>query len=169
MGMAMIFIRRDNWVFPNIKAGHVGWAFEMANGAYCCGSTENVTGNSSGSGPGFDNKAWYKVFSSRDEMLQEMRTNHFGHPNRYDEYKQVRITQSNPQAALEEAKANLKKGYNFPGNTCLDHACDVLENYGVPWQNGEGKPDWGMPWKQTHLHPNHWFDDWKADGEVYSL
>ena len=100
MGMAMIFIRRDNWVFPNIKAGHVGWAFEMANGAYCCGSTENVTGNSSGSGPGFDNKAWYKVFSSRDEMLQEMRTNHFGHPNRYDEYKQVRITQTNPLAAM---------------------------------------------------------------------
>ncbi len=161
MGAAYIFVRWKNPV-AGVDVGHVGWGFEM-DGQFCCGGTENVKGDLV-IPPGKPNNAWLKVVNMEQDMLEEMRQDHFAQGNRYDAYKCVSIQNPNIDGALSEARANKNKGFIGVGNNCLDHACSVLEKYGVPWHDHQGKPAWGMPWKQTNPKPNDWFNAWKVTG-----
>lgn len=171
MAFALVFLRRNNYVLGH-SVGHVGWGFELADGRFCCGATENVTGAIAGSWPEFDNNAWYRIVADFPAMLAEMQQNHFAPDNRYTEYKMLDLAglrPAHPEAALATAQRMPTLGYKFPGNTCLDHACKVLERYGLPFHELGGSPAWGMPWLQTHPAPNDWFDAWPANGGLFHL
>lgn len=164
---AFAFVRWKNPIL-GVDVGHVGWGFELPDGRFCCGATENVDAHFQ-IPPGQRNEAWYKLVPNLQAMLQEMRLPHFGEGNQYNAYKCVSLTNAYPDRAYAQAKQNLERGFGGLGNNCLDHMGHVLEAYGVPWHDRGGNPRWGMPWKQTNPAPNQWFGAWVADGKSYQL
>lgn len=150
MGLAFVFVRRNAAV---LHAGHVGWGFQLANGQFFCGATENPRGY-----PlilmGGDNGWWGSQNPSEDDMLNEMRKRAF------NQYKFQDMTNANPDVAYKAALLTKTWGYAAVGNNCLDHTYAVLYAYGVK----------NLPLKQLHPAPNDWFDDWNtASGATYQL
>lgn len=162
--MRAFIFHRDMSPFPNSpNVGHVSWGFEMSDGKFCCGATENVCGLPQIDAPGNAN-AWYKILPDLPSMLREMSCSHFTNNNQYLDYKYINLDDVNEQAALQRAEENLTCGFSIIGNNCLDQACNVLVAYGMPWQNTFGQPNWGFPWKQTNPEPGGWFNAWVATG-----
>lgn len=148
-----------------MQLGHVGWGFQAADGFYC-GATENVQGRHQVDAPQ-NADAWVKKLPDMQNMLAEMSQCHFTSGNQYLSYKWVDIERPNVEAALHQANLNMRRGFTAVGNNCLDQACNVLEAFGVPWQNMFGQPGWGMPWKHSNPTPNDWFRAWKVSGPIF--
>lgn len=149
MGLAFVFVRRNAAV---LHAGHVGWGFQLANGDFFCGATENPSGNPIVI-PGGNNGWWGKPCAQEDDMLNEMRA------RAYNQYKMENIPNSDPQAAYDAALQTEKWGYSALGNNCLDHTYAVLYAFGVK----------NLPLKQLHPAPNDWFDTFQSAGPTYEL
>ena len=144
-----IFVRTDavNLLLGN--AGHIGWAFELSDGSFFAGSTENpfngVPDDSWYVAPGKDNGFWSQRFANESSMLVYIK-NYWG----YNKYKVVYW--ANPRlhtAKLRSEQCELK-GFRGRGNNCLDHTYFVLDGLGLT----------GMPFTQTNPTPNGWFNEW---------
>ena len=152
-GIAFAFRRKAGPPIGNGGlAGHCGWAF-VANEAgdqICCGATENPKWHPFVPAGG-DNGAWIEVVGSVEEMEQLMRR------RLYDDYKAVPLPIVFPEAAKRAAENNAAIGYSVGGNNCLDHAYQVLCQYGAIT----------LPEPWLHPIPNAWFS--AAAGEYHSL
>lgn len=144
MGLAFVFVRRKAAI---LHAGHVGWGFQLEDGYFFCGATENPSGNAFVL-PGRNNGWWGKKVFSQEEMFEEMRK------RQYDEYKWTEVTDADPVQAYKTALATGKWGYNVLGNNCLDHTFAVLFAYKVK----------NLPVKQVNVAPNDWYDKFKGEG-----
>lgn len=160
---AFAFVRWNNPI-GGIDVGHIGWGFELQDGTFACGSTENITG-AAYVAPGENNYAWLKLLPDKTAMLSEMCRGHCAHSNRYHAYKWVEVSQAHPNEAMAIGNANAGRGFWIPRNDCLDHVGFVLEAYGVPWKNLAGSPKWGLPSKQLNPTPNGWFRAWRVELE----
>lgn len=139
-GYAYVFLRKDGAPLPPGCAGHVGWAFALADGGFYCGSTENAQGRPFVP-PGGDNGWW--VSAAADERAL---CDHFLRRD-YDGYKVATVRDCDPAKARATADALRDRGYAALRNNCLDHVHRVLRAYGDP----------GLPWPSTHPSPNDWF------------
>lgn len=172
---AYFFVR--NMSILHADAGHIGWGYEVGDGIFTCGATENTAGDAL-IWPPNNAGAWIGNFPSELAMLSHMSQVHEFNAPPFQYYKYLDLetvgVPANPGAALEQAQANLTRGYSVsasipgaPMGNCLDHATDVVNKYGLPWQELGGLPSWGMPWKQTHPEPLDWFQNWNASASVY--
>ncbi len=142
-GSAYIFLKPDNALY----LGHIGWGFQLSDGQYFGGSTENYLKGiirTLNRWPGEDNDMWGEMFRLESDMFAKMKQ--LG----YDRYKRVTVNNPNIAGAKRRAEETMMKGFGA-GNNCLDHTYHVLEGYGVP----------DMPWKQTNMAPNGWFNAFK--------
>lgn len=139
IGLAGVFLRRNGAPLPPGCAGHVGWAFQLANGLHFYGSTENPQGLPF-INPGDDN-GWWGMTGDNQKIITDFEARH------YDGYKICTVQIANPDAAMATALDKKQCGYGFLTDNCLDHAWDILSAYGVV----------GMPLKQLHPSPNDWF------------
>lgn len=144
MGLAYVFVRRNAAI---LHAGHVGWGFQLEDGHFFCGATENPSGNALVL-PGCNNGWWGKKVLSQEEMFTEMRA------RMYDEYKWFEVINANPVQAYKAALATSKWGYTVLGNNCLDHTYAVLFAYKVK----------NLPLKQFNVAPNDWYDKLAGSG-----
>ncbi len=139
-GFAYVFIKPENVA----GLGHIGWGFQLSNGDFYAGATENyVKGviRTYTIWPGYDNDMWGEYFYNESEMLAKM--NALG----YSRYKKTAVKNPNISFAKTRADETMMKGFQGISNNCLDHTYHVLEGYGVK----------DMPWKQTNPTPNGWF------------
>lgn len=160
---------RDN---PPPVVGHVGWAFEKG-GRIIAGATERwitcpdiwrILVPIAAGRPelilikfqGEDNAAWIDSFQNIEEVRERFRR--LG----YKWWKAYEVSSPHPDSAYTAATKTKDKGWWIFGNNCLDHAGEVLEAYGVPWQRPGGEPPNGMPWKQTNPAPIGWFHAWNV-------
>jgi hypothetical protein len=143
-GFAYVFLRKDGAPLPPGCAGHVGWGFSFAKTPSdtdaICGSTENPGGSP-------------LIFSGQDIGYWDNQTDHetqmyflFKRRN-YHAFKRAKVAVANPDNAFHEARKQSLGGYSAIGNNCLDHACRILQAYGVK----------DLPWPLTHPSPNDWF------------
>jgi hypothetical protein len=156
-GLAYVFLRKDGAPLPPGCAGHVGWAFQLADDTFCAGATENLKG-APFVPPGHDNDAWVQVLATEAALVQHMTSLTLqGHQLGYDAYKVTTVRDCNPDAAEQAGNAIVHWGYTALGNNCLDHVWKVLAAYGVK----------DLPWAQTHPSPNDWFGVF--NGEYHNL
>lgn len=148
-GRALVFLRRDGAPLPPGCAGHTGWGFQIEDGGYIFGSTENTSG-APVIAAGSDNGAWHGR-GSLDDAVKAMRKRH------YDAWKLASFRNGNPAAAWKRAQEMEASGYVALGNNCLDHTFRVLESYGQP----------DLPWPMTHPSPNDWFAVY--NGEFHNI
>ncbi|MEQ1933933.1 MAG: hypothetical protein ABL962_08655 [Fimbriimonadaceae bacterium] len=147
---AFVFLRKDGAPLPVGFMGHVGWAFQLEDGTYYGGATENSTGNLVVK-PGDDNGWWGKAAGSLDVLVNLFRTLD------YDCYKAVTVRSPNPSAAKTVADSTEHRGYIGLTNNCLDHVFDVLTAYGEP----------GLPFRFQYPSPRSWFA--MFNGELHNL
>jgi len=153
MPNAYIFRRKLGCPLPNFEGttGHVGWAFELTQGAgICCGATENPKAHP-WAPVGGDNGAWQKVVADIAELETVMRKLH------YDDYKIVPVTVCDIEQALTVVANNARVGYSAFGNNCLDHTYQVLLHYCALT----------LPIPTFYPLPNAWFS--AANGEHHPL
>ena len=136
--LAFVFVRRNAAV---LHAGHVGWGFQLDDGLFFCGATENPVGNALVL-PGGNNGWWGKKVQYQEEMFNEMKA------RCYDEYKWIEVKDGDSILAYKAALATAKWGYTVLGNNCLDHTYAVLFAYKVK----------NLPLKQFNIAPNDWYD-----------
>jgi hypothetical protein len=141
-GRVYVFLRKNGAPLrPAIgNGGHVGWGFQLDDGTFYAGATENESGQFNVK-PGNDNGWWAKVFVDEPGMCEAMRARN------YDAYKMATVREARPQAARATADHTRSLGYTGFFNNCLDHVWITLESYGVQ----------DLPWAQTHPAPNDWF------------
>ncbi len=170
-----IAISRAN---PAPVVGHIGWAIQRADGSFLAGATEAFDAFDDSFNwrknfeipPGQPNDAWTLVSGTQAEMLgifanPKLIPSGAGTryvPSSYNWWRGYLVQNPNYDAASQHGLNNKNLGWKFPGNTCLDHATDVLATYGVPWQRLGGQPPDGMPWKQTHWAPIDWLNNWNV-------
>ncbi|MDQ6756737.1 MAG: hypothetical protein M3004_07355 [Bacteroidota bacterium] len=166
-GNVYIFVRHDAVQTFLGPAGHIGWGFELSDGSYYAGSTENPMkeyqsknlpqwiANGAATiaqaywvSAGQDNGFWSQRFANAQDMLYYMKNY-----RNYDRYKVVSYPNPNLLAGKLRAEECMLKGFQGVSNNCLDQTYYVLEGLGL--QN--------MPWKQTNPTPNGWFDEWYKD------
>lgn len=165
MGLAMIFGRLAPPAVLSIPVGHVGWAFELQNGKYFAGATELITRDAvtiPDIPAGEWNGSWSKELDSMADVVQVFTTITSDHPWLFQFWKGYTVASPNYEAALQVGSTNKDKGWRVIGNNCLDHATDVLEKYGVPWQQIGGQPVDAMPWKHTNPFPLQWLNNWNV-------
>ena len=111
--------------------GHVGVAFQNADGTWTAGAIEGAPEKSlSNLGgllvlPSGDEGAWSKKFNTREEVENEfLRLD-------YDKLKEIYVDNSNPDRANKEIEKFESAGYLAPFNDCLTRTDDVLRAYGV--------------------------------------
>ncbi len=143
-GKAYSFIKPQNVA----GLGHIGWGFQLSDGSFYAGSTENYVKGIIRTYiilAGQDNDFWGEMFLSESAMFAKFKQ--LG----YDRFKSVNV--SNPNIAFAKRRAEETKMNGFQGisNNCLDQTYHVLEGYGVK----------DMPWKQTNPTPNGWFNAFK--------
>lgn len=148
-GNVYIFVRTDAVNYGLGTAGHIGWGFQLSDGSFFAGSTENPFTGDYGKAwhvdAGKDNGFWSQRFLTEQDMLSYMK-NWRG----YHKYKAVSWPNPNLYNAKIAAENCKNRGFTGISNNCLDQTYSVLEALGVS----------GMPWKQTNPTPNGWFDEW---------
>jgi len=164
-GNVYIFTRTDAVQTKLGPAGHIGWGFQLSDGSFFAGSTENpmiktadaknwteayqnwvrTSANSYWVSAGKDNGFWSQRFANEQDMLSYMKNY-----RAYDKYKA--IGWPNPDLVRGKLRAEecMIKGFQGVSNNCLDHTYYVLEGLGLK----------DMPWKQWHPTPNGWFNEW---------
>lgn len=111
--------------------GHVGVAFENADGTWTAGAIEGAPEKSwSNLGglvvlPSGDEGAWSKKFNTREEVETEFLV------RKYDKIKEIPVADSNPDRANKEIEEFKDAGYLAPFNDCLTRTDGVLRAYGV--------------------------------------
>ena len=111
--------------------GHVGVAFENADGTWTAGAIEGAPEKSwSNLGglvvlPSGDEGAWSKQFNTREEVETEFQSRD------YDKIKEIPVANSNPDGANKEIEKFKDAGYFAPFNDCLTQTDSVLRAYGV--------------------------------------
>lgn len=162
-----IFVRHDAVQTFLGPAGHIGWGFQLSDGSFFAGSTENpmkeyqsknlpqAIGNAAKTAAqaywvsaGQDNGFWSQRFATEADMLYYMKNY-----RAYDRYKVISWPNPDLVKAKLRAEECMLKGFQGISNNCLDQAYYVLEGLGLQ----------GMPWKQTNPTPNGWFDEWYKD------
>ena len=112
-------------------AGHVGVAFQNADGTWTAGAIEGATEKKlsnlwgavvSKSG---DNGGWSKDFESKEEVEKEFLD------RKYEKIKEISVENSNPEKAAERISSFKDAGYLLPVNDCLTNTDAVLKDYGV--------------------------------------
>ena len=147
-GNVYIFTIPENVNYGLGKAGHIGWGFQLSDGSFFGGSTENYfNGNVKDAywiDAGKDNGFWSERFPSEQAMFNKFKSIN------YSKYKSISWPNPNLANAKSRAEEVMYKGFQGVSNNCLDHTYYVLEGLGVR----------DMPWKQTNPTPNGWFDEW---------
>jgi hypothetical protein len=139
---AAVFVRRSG----ADGVGHVGWAFEGADGTFCTGSIEN---------PGHT-----LISSPRDMGFWALRTLDPIAPmrgRRYTDFKLITLDDPQPLVAWRVVAWVSRHSYDVFGHNCMNATYDVLRSYGVP----------RLPAPAHHWEPNHWFNH--VDGRVYRI
>lgn len=132
--------------------GHVGGAFQMADGRFKCFATENPSGQGWVS---WKQKGFWEIDCRENEVVNVFNQHRVISGVPIPPYNLYKIkTQNNPD--YEKAKSTLdwcaKQDYQIlsaavvKSRTCLDDVCDTLSAYGL-W----------MPWTVTYPAPNSWF------------
>ncbi|MCW3092250.1 MAG: hypothetical protein JWN83_1694 [Chitinophagaceae bacterium] len=142
-GYVYIFIKPENVA----GLGHIGWGFQISDGNYFCGATENYAKGDIRTYivlAGYNNDFWSER-DTKDMMFAKMKS--LG----YSRYKSLSV--NNPTLLKAKLKAEYIKMNGFQGisNNCLDHTFQILEAYGIPWYN--------LPSRQIYLTPNKWFTE----------
>ncbi len=179
-GIAYVFLNR---VGAN-GLGHVGGAFQMADGLFRCFASENQTG-SAWISAGYKGcwvedcenslQAVINTFQRpRTLLIPTDITDNFGNPikagsypnERYTEWKRFDVQDVYPDIA--NAKLAMRQGedYNLAGRNCENDVYDVLhDSEGFPPQrSGYGitandHEHIYIGWVQTSFGPNQWFDE----------
>lgn len=149
-GYAYAFIKPENVA----GLGHIGWGFQLSDGSYYAGATENYIKGIVRTYiilAGQDNDMWGELFYHEQQMFAKMKQ--LG----YDRYKKVAVANPSIARAKRRADETMMKGFQGISNNCLDHTYHVLEGYGVK----------DMPWKQTNPAPNGWFNAFKYNDFRY--
>lgn len=112
-------------------AGHVGVAFQKADGKWTAGAIEGAPekkwSNLGGAVvfPSGDEGGWSKDFESKEEVEKEFLDRN------YEKIKEIPVENSNPDKAAERISKFKYAGYLLPVNDCLTNTDAVLKNYGV--------------------------------------
>ena len=150
VGNAYIFIKPQNVNFEFGKAGHIGWGFQLSDGSYYCGATENYAHKIAPSQDyiihaGKDNDFWAEKCYNEGRMFQQMKS--LG----YTQYKVIGINKPNLLAAKKATEEIMYKGFQGISNNCLDHTYTVLAALGLNILQ--------LPSRQIYLFPNKWFNE----------
>jgi hypothetical protein len=126
--------------------GHVGWAYEQADGTWMCGATENPSGSIGGIGDvkGF----WTEAYEATEvpRVFGLSRALPAGVCPPYDTYKSIDTLREDVSDAWSTAGWCRDQPFMVPCRDCLDDAFDVLTSYGA-----------ALPWPILAI-PNLWFD-----------
>jgi hypothetical protein len=155
-----VFRRMTGFQVGSLSSGHVGWAYQQANGTFICGSTENPSGNFNQ--PSTAKGAWLECHYENDLVhaftqvrnFTDPQGNSVGSSKPYDHYKILVTDAPNPANAYAKATWCSQQdfhGSGFPrGRNCLDDVFDILTAYGKQ----------GLPWPSDprYCNPNWWFD-----------
>jgi hypothetical protein len=133
MMRAGAFVRRSG----AFGLGHVGWAFQYADGSYCDGSVENPAGTAV-SPPG-QTGFWTERVVDPDVPMQ-LRA--------YDAFKLFEVASTTPDHADKTVAWVAQQPYLVIFRNCMDDAYDVLRSYGVQ----------DLPLPFLEITPNNWFD-----------
>lgn len=143
-GNIYIFIVPEKVNFYLGTAGHIGWAFQLADGSLYGGSTEN-NGAHYKIDPGRDNDFWAERFISEFDMFKKFKS--LG----YSAYKVINVQKPKILAAKLRSEECMMKGFQGVSNNCLDHTYQIFEAYGL---NG-----FTLPNRQVFSFPNRWFQE----------
>lgn len=147
-GRAYIFIKPQNVNFGLGTAGHIGWGFQLSNGSFYCGATENYAKGDLRTYlvlEGYDNDFWGEYAYHEWDMFSKMKS--LG----YSQYKVVGVNNPNILAAKKASEATMMKGFQGISNNCLDHTYTVLAAYGLNI--------FQLPSRQVFIFPNKWFNE----------
>ena len=130
---AVVFVRRTG----ARGLGHVGWAFDCADGSFNVGSVENPLHHLRTQPR--DDGFW--ALRPRDP-IQPMRL------RRYTDFKVIPIEHADVARAWRTVAWVSSRPYDVIGHNCMDATYDVLRAYGLE----------DLPIPADHWEPNHWFD-----------
>jgi hypothetical protein len=149
---AFVFLRRNG---AN-GLGHVGGAFELADGTFMCFATENYSAQSfvSWEEKGF----WNQIANSREDVLQVFREKD------YTNYKRLDVYYVDPDMAMEKMEEVSKMDYNVMYRNCQNDVYDVLHDegsgYGITANAVFRNNNCYIGWVQdVKIGPNNWFDN----------
>jgi len=151
-GFAFIFIKPENVNFGFGAAGHIGWGFQLSDGTYYGGATENYAKGDFRTywvNAGADNDFWAEKFDTEAQMYAKMKS--LG----YTQYKMLLVNNPTILAAKKRTEEIQMKGFQGVSNNCLDHTFQVLEAYGIHWTK--------LPVRQVFPFPNKWFNEFYKD------
>ena len=151
---AFVFLRRHG----ALGLGHVGGAFELADGSFMCFSTENGKVE----GKGF----WKDTKNNKDEVVELFTSKD------YTDYKRLEVYNVDPDQALKKLDEVKEMSYNGLWRNCQNDVYDVLHDegsgYGITANSFQRNNDCYIGWVQAFpaIGPNVWFDD-KIAGTDY--
>jgi hypothetical protein len=147
-GNVFVFIKPENVNYYFGTAGHIGWGFQLSDGSFYAGATENFAKGDWRTywvNAGEDNDFWAERFTSERDMFSKMKT--MG----YSSYKLYNVKNPNILQAKLRSEEVMMKGFQGLSNNCLDHTYQVLEAYGLNWTQ--------LPSRQVYMFPNKWFNE----------
>ncbi|HEY1170991.1 MAG TPA: hypothetical protein VGH19_06430 [Verrucomicrobiae bacterium] len=147
-GVAYVFIKPENVNFGLGTAGHIGWGFQLSDGSFYGGATENYAKGDFRTywvNAGDDNDFWAEKFDTNDQMYKKMKS--LG----YTQYKMLLVDNPTVLKAKLRTEEIQMKGFQGISNNCLDHTYQVLEAYGIHWTK--------LPARQVFPFPNKWFNE----------
>lgn len=128
-GMVIVAVRTDSVA----GLGHVGVAFQNANGTWTAGSVEGAVEKSwynwggafiAPFGKKGENGGWFRLFNTREEVENEFAK------LEYDKYKIIPVENCNPESANDRIRLFDDLGYVPAVNDCLTEIWGVLDAYG---------------------------------------
>mmetsp|Transcript_16036 Transcript_16036/g.23929 ORF Transcript_16036/g.23929 Transcript_16036/m.23929 type:complete len:177 (-) Transcript_16036:122-652(-) len=153
-GSAFVVLKRDG----ARKFGHVGAAFELANGEFVCFSTDNPNGSASCLAK--DKGFWHETVANKSEALELFKG------KGYSDYKYLVVNNVDPNQALLKMSEISQLDYNIMNRNCENDVYDVLHDegsgYGITananWMFRNNKCYIGWVQEVLQPGPNHWFD-----------
>jgi hypothetical protein len=136
------------------ELGHVGWAYDVLDGTFICGATENPKGLG-GLGQTGDAKGWWVSRPYSNLLIDQFahaRVLPAGSCPPYDSYKVLDVAAPDKDRAWQVACWARDQPYELTGiprgRNCMDDAYDILYAYGAT----------NLPWPTTNPVPNFWYD-----------